>query len=689
MLAKTDSGSRMHRILPEPGTDEEPSAQAGHGDLNSEGSRIPQGTTSFVALKDFLRSPDFLEVTKLTSRDGRGGPWIHSTAASMLFGFIIFLNAVMLGIETDAHPDPDEFSMVFFACDSFFNSAFVLELFLRLRADRWLFWCDAWNIFDFALVLVGVVDTWIFTPLGSSYNVGFMSVMRTIRLVRLLKVLRIIRLIRFFRELMLLMAGICSAVKSMIWGLALLMLTIFLCSLFLTRMLRSKGNAGESNADFYEEYFSSIPRTSFTLFMFTMEFQPDVCKQSWHDGPWLTFFFVIYVAFTNITLLGVVTSVVVESIMGISAKGIDEHVQSIFSEIDHDADGRLTMDDLSPNAPLHRTVSKALNSAGITTDDARELFGVLDIDKSGCISRQEFVDGILRVRAAPQAKHVLKLEAKVEKVDRRVEEVRNDVHMLDKKVDEAIATVASLTHAIGHLSAVRGRQASEAPGEPTLPGTPHYKPSYIGSGSAGSGEPPSGMSRGSSSSLAPCTCCGQLELACRHQPSQADGPRHAREFQRSGSSSSFDLLVAGSGAAPADVEPFQPSPSISSMDPVLTAEPPLQARSPPEAALPTSELQQLRSQVEELKGLFIATLQPKLTGTRASQRLVTATVELSTIASSAHPVQTEVHAAQPHMRDGARLAYLEQEQGAGAHCPEMPRALREGDVARTTLEVLS
>ena len=61
--------------------------------------------------------------------------WINSMEASLIFGFVIFANAMYIGYEVDNRPkDSGDF---WFMMDSLFTGIFVLELALRVRAEGW------------------------------------------------------------------------------------------------------------------------------------------------------------------------------------------------------------------------------------------------------------------------------------------------------------------------------------------------------------------------------------------------------------------------------------------------------------------------------------------------------------------------------------------------------------------------
>lgn len=100
-----------------------------------------------------------------------GTPWIFSNQADMIFGCLIVFNAAFLGLETDYGSKLHDYFWL--AIELLFVMAFTTELFLRIRNHREVpqelddesgpFWKNAWNIIDFIIVVVGIVDTVIIT----------------------------------------------------------------------------------------------------------------------------------------------------------------------------------------------------------------------------------------------------------------------------------------------------------------------------------------------------------------------------------------------------------------------------------------------------------------------------------------------------------------------------------------------
>jgi hypothetical protein len=349
----------------------------------------------------------------------------------------------VLAVETDHQDEDNENDWYWVLLDSIFNIVFAVEVVLRMIAEKAQWPCVAWNLIDFALVVIGIVDSWILRLVDTGGNVGFLVVLRVFRLLRLARVLRVLRLLRSSKELLLLIAGIGAGLRAMIWGALLLVVVNFISGLLMTEIVGKDMfdgwfmlNTDEDNGkEFYETNFTKLYISMFTLFEFTMEFQGDHCKETWGDGPWLTFFFIVYTFITNLALLQVVGSVIVEAILTIAG---ENHQEDKAEEKDKELkEAKETSDGLfdtlkqsvSPSAGdlnykevdfSNEKVSKQLKMAGLVPAQAAQLLKILDKNNTGLLSKAEFSMGLVRLKQDVNPKDVFKLETRLERVKQKI-----------------------------------------------------------------------------------------------------------------------------------------------------------------------------------------------------------------------------------------------------------------------------
>merc|ERR1712216_767426 len=98
---------------------------------------------------------------------------------------------------------------------------------------------NLWGIFDFAVTSIGIIDTWIFTPMlwGSASGVGSLNAFTILRILRLLRIVRVIRIFRVCRELILLLVTLKDALVAVSWMVFLLLLVVYVGAVVCTAVL--------------------------------------------------------------------------------------------------------------------------------------------------------------------------------------------------------------------------------------------------------------------------------------------------------------------------------------------------------------------------------------------------------------------------------------------------------------------
>lgn len=182
---------------------------------------------------------------------------------------VIALNAVWISIEVDhnkqatlmkAHP-------VFQVGENFFCIFFTGEVLIRLCAFENKTNCgrDFWFVFDSALVVLMVSETWLITAvfwlLGSDSQgaLGNASILRLVRLLRLTRLARMVRLLRAMPELMILVKGVSVATRSVFFTLCLLTIVVYVFAIAFTQLTE--------DTVLEDKYFKTIPKSMSTLLL--------------------------------------------------------------------------------------------------------------------------------------------------------------------------------------------------------------------------------------------------------------------------------------------------------------------------------------------------------------------------------------------------------------------------------------
>jgi Ca2+-binding EF-hand superfamily protein len=171
-----------------------------------------------------------------------------------------------------------------------------------------------------------------------------------------------------------------------------------------------------------------------TLFqIMTLEGWSDIADPIIKVNGNFAFVFVLYVLFTHFTILNLFVAVIVEHVQTSSStadltlmREVQEHrvavfekLTSIFERADADQSGTLTCDELKAIVD-QEDVIETLKILEIDPDEIDWLFDILDTDGNRILSIDEFVDGMLHVKASEQARQLFQVQNALLKEIRRI-----------------------------------------------------------------------------------------------------------------------------------------------------------------------------------------------------------------------------------------------------------------------------
>ncbi|CAK9061788.1 L type [Durusdinium trenchii] len=425
-------------------------------DQLSEGSLLKSGIKrDCKILREALKMENNYNLYKDDGHWNQGGNAIKGPTGRMALladvvpGIVIVMNALVLGLSSDIAED----HLVWKAFNIFFLAFYTLEFIVKvyLFGWRWFFLGDewAWNYFDvfcLALSWVEEVITWILTAVNNGQSVD-LNTMVFIRMLRLTRLVRLVRTLRFeiFYELKMMVLGVVSGMRVLIWAMVLLLVIIY------TTGVAAKNVFGQE-----EPEFETVPAAMFTLFRcFT-----DGCES--YDGKPLmermrpkygVLLVVSYVCMFMLVCLGVfnlIMAIFLENVvanqlqrklMGIDntankmevdikdsllrlvlrskTNGVPEEVEEDLRAISQtfhrwDARVRAMFETLSSSQVVitkpaflswlqDKEFISVLKEADIETANQAGIFECLDADMSGWLTMDEIYNGLMRLRG-PVAK---------------------------------------------------------------------------------------------------------------------------------------------------------------------------------------------------------------------------------------------------------------------------------------------
>jgi voltage-gated sodium channel len=394
---------------------------------------------------------------------------LHLFLEGSVFNNLIFAailaNAVIIGADVQMRADDNPMPDVFSIADDVFVVIFSLEAVLKIGSNRWVYFFDQYNVFDFILVIGSLIDK---AAAGQDTHIMLFRVLRLCRLLRLL------RTVRFFRELRMLVLSLFLGLRSLFWAMLLLAMFTYIVAVLLTdTMLQvnldtlptermEKFNFYVDDAErFLEFYFGGVDKSMLTLFqVMTLE--------SWTNGiarpadalsPNVMFIFLFYVWVITYGLLNMVIGVFVEHSVATAAADAEYKVaqkreefeqnlqalKELFLETDADGSGELSLDEFQAMKTDQRL---QLIMAELADMDEDEFFEALDLDGEGSVSIDEFIKGTIRAQGQPTSLDVFIVKGNLLKVQELLADEVRDRKAKDLHIEAQVASLADAQRTI-------------------------------------------------------------------------------------------------------------------------------------------------------------------------------------------------------------------------------------------------
>ena len=216
---------------------------------------------------------------------------IESNITTTVITILILLNAVILGLETDAYFS-NNFGVILNWADKSILILFSFELLLKFYVYRLKFFHSGWNIFDLSIVIIA----WLPTS-------GALTVLRALR------ILRVLRLISVVPQLRRVVSAIGYSIPGMVSVVGVLGLIFYVASVLATKLF------GIHPDPFMQEWFGSIGASAYTLFqIMTLEsWSMGVVRPTMELFPWAWAFFIPFIIITSFAVLNFFIGIIVDS----------------------------------------------------------------------------------------------------------------------------------------------------------------------------------------------------------------------------------------------------------------------------------------------------------------------------------------------------------------------------------------
>jgi len=250
--------------------------------------------------------------------------FIQGDSFKVLSALVITLNYLFIVVQSDyklRHPNEGQ-SEALTNIGYCFTGFYIFELIAQMAVYGKVFFLGpevGWNLFDFTIVFVAVVEITV-TALGGSFiNSSFL---RIIRFLRISRVLRMFSAMRMFKEIKVMVDTLSGSFSLFFWCTLFFMLFLSLVGVFFVQgaaaYLEDHGdNPDLSFEEALMENFGSVSRSMLSLFMAAtggndwINFHMTV-KQL---GASYDCLFIIFVLFYHVAFINVITSVFCEKAM--------------------------------------------------------------------------------------------------------------------------------------------------------------------------------------------------------------------------------------------------------------------------------------------------------------------------------------------------------------------------------------
>jgi len=410
-----------------------------------------------------------LASTRSVKPESAGIVWhiVEHLAFKIFIYFTIFATTVQMGLAADlTSPGWEDAWKVF---DMVVCCIFLLEMLLKLIAFRKGYFRDYWHCLDFFIVWVSVFDVFVI-PLSAPNWTSDTQILKTIRLLRLL---RMVKLFRIIPELMMVIEGMVASLKSMFWVFLLLAVMMYAWGIYCVHVIGDPdaGYPGfNDDSDFISEtivedfnsyvHFGTLSRAMVSLFGIVLLSEwSQIVRPTWEVQPAVVLVFLLLVVFATFGVLNIIIGVVVErttaSMNRVRARDIEKlreeqmsHVHTISDlmfHLDTNNDQRISRQEMElgcTNERLHELLSKIDLPHGFTFSDFHQM---LDLDGSGLLSKDEFVNGMLRLIYCDQFQRDCLFQLSIGQIKRQnyklAQQLRDEVHASVRTVLDEVAAL--------------------------------------------------------------------------------------------------------------------------------------------------------------------------------------------------------------------------------------------------------
>merc|ERR1712232_440249 len=206
--------------------------------------------------------------------------------------------------------------------EHFFCVYFTFEWIVRFASFKYKRNCirDAWFVFDSTLVFLMVMETWVLVIImAAAGNSGGSPLGNTamLRLLRLLRLSRLMRMLRSLPELMILIKGMMSAMRSVFYVGGVLLILLYVFSIAFCQMAVNTPTIGDT-------YLRNVAFGMYSLFIYAT-FLDDLRNDKWP----LVFLALVFICLASMTVMNMLVGVLCEVVASVAETEKQDMLQEV------------------------------------------------------------------------------------------------------------------------------------------------------------------------------------------------------------------------------------------------------------------------------------------------------------------------------------------------------------------------
>lgn len=335
---------------------------------------------------------------------------------------MIMVNSIVLGVNVDSNLGGAlDDRLLFFFIDFVFAVLFFVEMLARQHQLGWDFFMDPWNFFDYTIVVINCVDIVVSV---TSVDGGGPKLASTLRVLRLLRVARYVRGLKMFFGMWMVIEGLVNSLRALVWTGIMLLILVYVFGVSLVTLVDQEPRAHEEMPHFVM-YAGSVRNAMVTIVqVLTLDaWASGVGRELLDSGCILGLVLIVFaIVILNFGVLNIIVALMVEKmaqlIKGAEAsngKMIGKTEEKILMSLGHDfhaadtdSSGELDYDEFL-QLIRSQDIAFKLRLLGIQMEEAESFFDLMDVDNSGFLSPEEFIDGLQRIRGLAKGKDICQL----------------------------------------------------------------------------------------------------------------------------------------------------------------------------------------------------------------------------------------------------------------------------------------